>query len=158
MKTATATEIKKVLKYQSNEELLQLCLRLSRFKKENKELLSYLLFEADDETGYIESVKTVIDEHFENINTKSYFYIRKSIRKIYSLTKKHIRYSLNKETEVILLLHFCYKLATFTPSIKRNTALKNLFNRVKLHIEKTITKLHEDLQYDYTLELEKIQL
>lgn len=158
MKTATASEIKKALTHQSNEELLQLCLRLSRFKKENKELLTYLLFEADDETGYIESVKTVIDEHFDNINTKSYFYIRKSIRKIYSLTKKHIRYSLRKETEVILLLYFCKKLATFTPSIKSNTALKNLFNRTRLTIEKAIAKLHEDLQYDYTLELEKIQL
>lgn len=158
MKTATATEIKKALKYQSNEELLQLCLRLSRFKKENKELLTYLLFEADDETGYIENVKMLIDEHFDNINTKSYFYIRKSIRKIYSLTKKHIRYSLKKETEVVLLLYFCNKLATFSPSIKNNNALSNLFNRVKLHVEKTIGRLHEDLQYDYTIELEKIHL
>ena len=158
MKTATATEIKKALSYQSKEELLQLCLRLSRFKKENKELLTYLLFEADDESGYIEGVKSVIDEHFENINTKSYFYIRKSIRKIYSITKKHIRYSLKKETEVVLLLYFCQKLIEFTPSIKNNTALCNLFNRVKLQVQKTILKLHEDLQYDYNLLLEDLTL
>ena len=46
MKTATVTVLKKELKYKSNDELLNLCLTLSKFKKENKELLTYLLFEA----------------------------------------------------------------------------------------------------------------
>ena len=119
MKAVTVKKIKDELGYKNSKELIDLCLRLSKFKKENKELLTYLLFESDNEEGYIESVKKQVDELFEQINTKSYFYIRKSTRKILTLTKKFIRYSQNKETEVELLLYFCKKLKEFKPSIKR---------------------------------------
>ena len=106
MKTATVKHIKDELKYTSQEELINLCLRLSRFKKENKELLTYLLFESGNEQGYIDSIKEETDEQFDQINTASYFYIKKSIRKILRNLKKYNRYSLNKETEVELLIYF----------------------------------------------------
>ena len=64
MKTATVKQLKDELKHNSSEELINLCLRLSRFKKENKELLTYLLFEAHDEDTYIENVKLEIDSLF----------------------------------------------------------------------------------------------
>ncbi|AUC77019.1 hypothetical protein [Olleya sp. Bg11-27] len=154
MKAVSVVTIRKELKHKTNEELAELCLRLSRFKKENKELLTYLLFEADSEAGYIETVKAEIDEQFELINTDSFFYIKKSVRKILRNTKKYIRYSLNKETEVELLLYFCKKLRTMKPSISRNTTLTNLYDRNIEAITKKILALHEDLQYDYNLELE----
>ena len=111
---------------------MELCLQLSKFKKENKELLTYLLFEAHNEEGYIESVKEQIDELFENINTKSYFYIRKSVRKILTLTKKFIRYSKKTETEVELLLYFCTKLKNFKPSNQNlKYSLQNYFRYYK---------------------------
>ena len=87
MKAASIKEVKLELCDKSHKELLELCLRLARFKKENKELLSYLLFESSDEEGYIESIKAAMDAEFELINTNSYFYIRKSIRKILRLIK-----------------------------------------------------------------------
>ncbi len=156
MKAVSVVTIRKELKHKSNEELAELCLRLSRFKKENKELLTYLLFEADDENGYIETVKQEIDIQFENINTDSYFYIKKSVRKILRLIKKFSRYSLKKETEVELLLHFCQKMNDFTPSIERNVTLMNIYDRQIATIKKLVATLHEDLQYDYNLELENI--
>lgn len=103
MKAVSVVTIKKELKHRSEEELMELCLRLSKFKKENKELLTYLLFEAHDESGYIETVKAEIDVQFQQINTNSYFYIKKSVRKILRNIKKYARYSLKKETEVELL-------------------------------------------------------
>ncbi len=157
MKAATVVQIKKELKQRNPEELLELCLRLSKFKKENKELLTYLLFEADHESGYIDGVQTEIDDSFDEINTNSYFYIKKSVRKILRNVKKYIRYSVNKETEVVLLLYFCKKLKTLTPSINRNTTLLNLYERQLLFIEKKITLLHEDLQYDYGLLVEELK-
>ena len=137
MKSATIANIRKELKHKSNEELAELCLRLSRFKKENKELLTYLLFEADYEAGYIETIKTEIDEQFDQINTSSFFYIKKSVRKILRNTKKYIRYSLNKETEVELLIYFCQKLNAMTPSISKNTTLTNLYDRNIIAIKST---------------------
>ena len=157
MKTATIAQLKKELQFKSDEELLQLCLRLARFKKENKELLTYLLFEADNEAGYIENVKSEIDEQFSLINTNSFFYIKKSIRKILRTLKKFIRYSGNKETEVELLLYFCEKLKDFQPSIRRNTTLMNLYERQLTYIEKKITALHEDLQYDFGILLDDLK-
>jgi hypothetical protein len=156
MKAVSVVTIRKELKHKSNQELAELCLRLSRFKKENKELLTYLLFEADDESGYIETVKQEIDEQFSTINTNSYFYIKKSIRKILRNIKKYCRYSLNKETEVQLLLYFCAKLNDFTPSIERNVTLMNIYDRQVASIKKIVATLHEDLQYDYNLELEDL--
>jgi len=158
MKAVSVTQIKKELEHLSSEELMELCLRLSKFKKENKELLTYLLFESHDEAGYIETVKVEVDELFDMINTNSYFYIKKSVRKILRLIKKFARYSLKKDTEVELLLYFCYKLKTFEPSIYNNITLTNIFNRQIVLIEKTVNTLHEDLQYDYRLKLEELKI
>jgi hypothetical protein len=157
MKAVTVKKLKDELSHRSANELLELCLQLSKFKKENKELLTYLLFEAGNEEGYIESVKEHLDPLFEEINTKSYFYIRKSMRKILTLTKKYIRYSKNKETEVILLLHYCNKLKNFKPSIQQSPRLLNVFNRQVLLIKKAIATLHEDLQFDYQYELNELE-
>lgn len=157
MKAVSVVTIRKELKHKSNIELAELCLRLARFKKDNKELLTYLLFEADDESGYIETVKLEIDAQFSAINTSSYFYIKKSVRKILRNLKKYIRYSLNKETEVELLLYFCEKLKLMRPSIQKNTMLKNLYHRTIENTNKKILKLHEDLQYDYGQTLEQLK-
>ena len=149
-------KLKDELAHKSSNELLELCLKLSKFKKENKELLTYLLFEAHDEERYIKSVKNEIDTLFEGINTKSYFFIRKSVRKILTNTKKYIRFSKKKETEVVLLIYFCKKLKSMKPSIKRSPRLQNILTtQVKL-IEKLLLKLHEDLQYDFRLDLDEL--
>jgi hypothetical protein len=156
MKAVSVREIKKELNTLSHQEIQELCLRLSRFKKENKELLTYLLFESEHENGYIESVKNYMDTEFELINTNSYFYIRKSVRKILRNVKKYILYSQKKETEVELLLYFCKKLIHFKPSITKSTQLVNTYNRQILLAKKSIETLHEDLQYDYNILLEEM--
>ena len=158
MKAVTVKELKTELKHLSHSEILELCLRLSKFKKENKELLTYLLFESSNEEGYIATVKLEIDAQFELINTKTYYFIIKSVRKILRTIKKYIRYSKNKETEIALLLYFCQKLIAFKPSIKHNTVLQNICNREIQSIRKKMTLLHEDLQYDYELELQKLDI
>lgn len=157
MKAVTVKEIKLELSDRSHQEMIELCLRLSKFKKENKELLTYLLFESSDEDGYISTVKNEIDEQFDLVNTKTYYYIKKSIRKILRIIKKYIRYSQNKETEVELLLYFCEKLKIFKPSINNNTVLKNIYNREIVSIKKKVSALHEDLQYDYKLTLKTLE-
>lgn len=157
MKAATVVQIKKELKLRSSDEIEALCLRLARFKKENKELLTYLLFEADDEENFIEHIKEYIAQRFTEINTDSYYYIKKSVRKILRETKKFIRYSGQKETEVELLLYFCEELKDFRPSIQKNQTLMNLYARQLQLIETKIQGLHEDLQFDHTQELNELK-
>jgi hypothetical protein len=158
MKVASVKDLKIELKQRSNDELIELCLQLSKFKKENKELLTYLLFESDHEDHYIDTVKLEIDEQFENINTKTYYFIKKSVRKILRNIKKYIRYSKNKETEITLLLYFCEKLSELTPSIKRNTVLLNIYKRELESIKKKTLALHEDLQYDYNISINRLSI
>lgn len=157
MKAATVSQIKKELVYRSPEELRELCLRLSKFKKENKELLTYLLFESIDEEEYIQNIKTEIDTEFKAINKKNFFYVKKSVRKILKLIKKYSRYSLKKETEAELMLYFLFKLKELRPSIKRNATLVKLYQRQLASVKKLISTLHEDLQYDYKQELEGLE-
>ncbi len=156
MKAASVSEIKKELNSRSPKELLELCLRLSKFKKENKELLTYLLYESANEAAYIEGIKSEMDQAFLEINTKSYFYIKKSVRKILRNIKKYVRYSTKKETEVELLIYFCKELKNMSPSINNNVTLQNIYNRQIISIEKTLKSLHEDLQYDFGKELDAL--
>ena len=158
MKPATVAQLKKELKFRSSDELEELCLRLAKFKKENKELLTYLLFQSHNEEAYIKSVKQVIDDGFSTINTKSYYFMKKTVRKVLRMVKKYIRYSKKKETEVELLLYFCEQLKNLRPSIKRNKMLTNLYERQLILAKKRNTELHEDLQLDYTLEIEELNL
>jgi len=154
LKTASLTQLKKELTHYSQKELIALCLQLSKFKKENKELLTYLLFEADNEEAFIIGVKEEVKLQFENINTDSYYFIKKSVRKIVRLVKKYIRYSKTTTTEIELLLYFCYELKKISKPIAKNVTLQNIFDRQVLLIKKAIAKLHEDLQFDYNYELD----
>lgn len=157
MKPAGVKAIKEELKIRSREELTELCLNLSKFKKENKELLTYLLFEADNENYFIEGIKKEIKTQFEEVNRKSYYYVKKSIRKILRNTKKNIRYSKKKQTEVELILFFCKMLGEFSPSIKKSIPLTNIFERETQRVQKIILSLDPDLQYDYGIEIKELQ-
>ncbi|MBK6267366.1 hypothetical protein JKA74_20150 [Marivirga sp. S37H4] len=157
MKAATISEIKKELKDRSPEELMELCLRLAKFKKENKELLTYLLYESSDDDAYIEAVKSEIDLQFGGINTSNYYWMKKSIRKILRNTKKYIRYTQKKSIEIELLIYFSSKMKAIQPPIYQNATLKNIYERQIMAINKTISTLEEDLQYDYNILMGKLK-
>ncbi|MAP53442.1 MAG: hypothetical protein CL605_00925 [Altibacter sp.] len=156
MKPASLAQLKKELRYKSAEDLKALVIRLTKHKTENKELLTYLLFDVEDEQGFITNTKRELDRLFSEIHPTNFYYIKKSLRKILRILKRYIRYSQNKETEVELLLYFCEKMAAFRPSIQKNKAMLYVYDKQKEMIEKKIKMLHEDLQYDYTEELNKL--
>lgn len=155
MKTANIAELKATMASMPANQLALLCIRLARFKKENKELLTYLLFDANDELLFIKDVKMYMQEEFEQINFSNLYYVKKSLRKILRVMNKHIRYSGLAETEVILLMFFCRAIKERVP-IEKNTVIKNLFNNQLKKLEKCIASLHEDLQYEYLKELQTI--
>jgi len=156
MQTANIKQLKTELTELDREELISIILRLSKFKKENKELLTYLMFESGSEVDYIADIKLEVDEEFDKINVKSFFYIKKSVRKILKRIKTYIRYSNVLATEVELRLYFCFKLSKIKPSIKENQILLNLINREISSLNLKIIKLHEDLQYDFNKTIDEI--
>lgn len=158
MRVTSLKEFKEELKHLDKKELGELILHFIRFKKDNKELLQYLLFEQHRENDYIQEIKIEIEVAFNNINNSSYFLMKKTIRKQLRLVKKYLRYFKKKTTEVELLLHFCNELLKLDPSIKYNKVLLNIFDREIARMEKTILTLHEDLQYDYLREIDQLKL
>ncbi|WP_430413088.1 hypothetical protein [Kordia sp.] len=156
MKPVTVSILKKELKEHTHQELIDICLKLAKFKKENKELLTYVLFDSRDEDEYIREIKAEIDVEFSKLNHDSLYYVKKSTRKILRLLKKYIRYSKKKETEAEILLYFCGKLKELKPSHKRSLQMMNIYDRQLAMAKKAISTLHEDLQYDFNLELEEL--
>ncbi|OJJ18626.1 hypothetical protein BKI52_23745 [marine bacterium AO1-C] len=158
MKPASIKELKYELGNRSEKELVELCLKIAKFKKDNKELLTYLLFEASDEEGYVANIKTEMEEEFALLNTKSFHIAKKGVWRIQRTVKKYIRYSKNKETEVELMLYFCNKLHELHQNVGGGISyvLQNLLDRQIASVRKAIAKLHEDLQYDYNLEVESL--
>jgi len=158
MKAATVHDIKKELEGLEPEITQALCLRLARFKKENKELLTYLLFEAHDEAGYVESVKREITEQFEEIPNLTVYYVKKSLRRILRLVNKQIKYSGLPVTELILRIHFCQQIKESAIPIDKSAVLVNLYQQQLKKIQLALSKLPEDLQYDYQSEIENLNL
>jgi hypothetical protein len=156
MKSATINEIKQELTTLKPAELVNLCLRLGRFKKENKELLTYLLFEAHDEQGFVNGIKSEIDELFETINLSHLYFAKKTLRKIVRVINKYCRYSGSKQTEIELRIYFCRKLKDSGIPFTRNTVTSNLYDSQLKKIHATLTGLHEDLQYDYQKDIEEL--
>lgn len=156
MQASTLNELQKELITLPPKQLVELCIRLAKYKKDNKELLTYLLFEANDEEAFIISIKTEVDEQFIAINSSNLYLAKKSIRKILRMINKFVRYSQIKQTDLELRIYYCRKLKESGIAIEKSPVLMNLYNNQLKKIEATLSKLHEDLQYDYKKELESL--
>ena len=157
MKASTISELKQELATLPAPQLTELCLRLAKFKKENKELLTYLLFEAHDTTAYIESVKQELAAQFEAMNQSNVYLIKKTLRKILRITNEYIRYSGLPIVEIELLLYFLSKMTELKVSINSNQLLLNIYKNQLKKTEQAIAGLHEDLQYDYLKAFKKAE-
>ncbi|MGX5820912.1 hypothetical protein ACWKWU_22130 [Chitinophaga lutea] len=155
MKSSSISELKKELSTLPPAELVEIILRMAKFKKDSKELLHYLLFEAHHPDGYIETVKNDIDQEFEGISTNPY-HAKKTLRKILRITTKHIRFAGSKEAEAELLLHFCKKMRRCGLKVDQSVQLANLYAQQLKKIGKAIDALHEDLQYDLRRQLDAL--
>ncbi len=156
MKAATLNEIKQELTNLPSTRVLELCLRLGRFKKENKELLTYLLFEAHKIPEFIENSIIEIETQFETINTSSVYFVKKSLRKILRLINKYSRYSGSANVEIELLVYFCTKINELKSSFKTNPVIFNIYQFQLKKINKVLATMHEDLQYDYQKQLDEL--
>lgn len=156
MKAASISDIKNELGNCSASRLAALCLQLAKYKKDNKEFLTYLLFEEDDRNAYISSVKKEIDEQFASINSSQLYFAKKSLRKILRITGKHIRYTASKQAEAELLIFFCKKMKDSGIRYETSTVLMNLYQSQLKKINTAVAGFHEDEQYDYLKEIKKL--
>ncbi|MCK9450216.1 MAG: hypothetical protein M0Q90_00805 [Bacteroidales bacterium] len=153
MKAESLRNIKAELLNIPAKEVLEICLRLAKHKKENKELLSYLLFHNHDDQLFITEVKAQIDEEFSFMNSNSAYLAKKTLRKVLRTINKYIKFAANKQIEVELRLYYCQSLKKSKIKINRHPVIYNLYNRQIDQLEKTLAALHEDLRHDYQKEI-----
>ncbi|MDA3880003.1 MAG: hypothetical protein PF436_06405 [Prolixibacteraceae bacterium] len=156
MKTESISTLKKELLHLPPDLLVQFCIRLAKYKVENKELLSYLIYHSNNQSLFIDEAKKEIDEQFGNLNKSRTFLAKKTVRKVLRTTQKYIKFSGEKTTELELLIYFCRKMKIAGLPLRYGSVLGNLYMRQTERIRKVQSMLHEDLQMDYEDEIAKI--
>lgn len=155
MKAEKLTDIKKELTSKSPKELTELILRLAKYKKENKELLSYQLYYSQEPMDYAEALKEELAPEFSGLQ-KHYYYSTKGLRKILRTLNRHIKYTASKQVEAELLIWYCNNFMLFADMKTSHKPLQTLLVKQLQKITKVLPKLHEDLQFDYQQEFEQL--
>ena len=157
MNAASIPEIKRELQSLEADTLQSICLRLAKYKKENKELLSYLLSEAHDEGGYIRNIKEEMDTMFPELNDRNLYIVKKMLRKILRFANRQIKYSGIPQTELEVRIYFCEKIREADIPLVAGTVLFNLYHQQIKNITNVLAKLPEDYQVDYAEAIEALQ-
>lgn len=156
MKSASLKEIRDELAVMPHKELIGLLQRLARFKKENKELLTFLLFESHDIGGYLASVRREMLEGMLDIRPRQTWLARKTVRKTLRIAMMHIRLSASRQVEADLLIYFVRLVVDSGIDMTANPVVRNLCHTQLRRIDAAIDALHEDLQYEYRMERERV--
>jgi membrane-anchored protein YejM (alkaline phosphatase superfamily) len=157
MKASSISELKKELNELPAKQLVELCLHLAKYKKDNKEFLDYLLFQAHDKSSFVSAVKNEIDEHFNELKTQAnLYYVKKSLRKLLRIITKYCKYISDKALAAELHIYFCQKMKDSGIPYHKSQLLVNMYEQQIKKINTLINGLHEDLQQDYLNDLEKI--
>jgi hypothetical protein len=157
MDIASIQDIKLELENLSLKEVRQLCLRLARFKKENKELLSYVLFESNHPDDFIRQIKDEIDQTFSDLPKSNIYLTKKSLRKLIRTLSKYNRYMSSAEAEIQTSMYLLNALKTSAIPIRKYQVIKNLYDSQLKKIRKAIDTVHEDLQHDYLKEVQLLE-
>lgn len=157
MKAATLQELKKELQELSPKELIELCIKLAKYKKDNKEYLGFLMFESHDVPAFVKQIKSEIDDQFTEIETQTNLYfLKKSLRKILRIINKYCKYVNDKSVSAEIHIYFCLKIKEAGIPMDQSARLTNLYAGEIKKINSFINGLHEDLRHDYSSDLEKI--
>lgn len=157
MKSSSLNEVKKELQALSPKELAEMCIALAKYKKDNKEYLDYLLFEAHNKEDYIIRIKEEMDEAFILMRGQgNLYYNKKSLRKVLRMISKYSKYIGDKPSSIDLLIYFCLKLKRSGIPYHESKLIVNMYDQQIKKITTLINGLHEDIRQDYANDLEKI--
>lgn len=155
MESPKLNNIRKEINHLPKEVLVDYCLKIAKYKTENKEFLNYLLFYSDNAELYITEIKKIIDEGFNELPYSDYT-ATKVLRKLTRIMNKHIKFIADKSYELELALYFCTQfIDKSSPKTHHKPLIALLFRQLK-RIEKLIPKLDEDLQFDFQSEFDLV--
>ncbi|MBK0382621.1 hypothetical protein I5M32_06560 [Pedobacter sp. SD-b] len=155
MDSPKLAELKKELNHLEIQEVKEICLRLAKYKTENKELLHYLLFYQDKKEVYVEDIKQLIINEFDDLHP-SIYYVNKQLRKLIRIMNKHIKYIGEKDKECDIILCFCDEFIKHPiVTVTQQSLILLLFRQLK-RAKRILPKLNEDLQFDYQQQFDSL--
>jgi hypothetical protein len=159
LRSPSLNDVRKELQELPPKRLAELCVTLARYKKDNKEYLSYLLFDSHDKSRFVAEVKQQVNELFAELKGQSnLYYLKKSLRKILRIINRYCKYIADKGLAAELHIYFCQQIREEGIPFKKSQLLLNMYEQELKKINTLISSLHEDLQSDYRYDLEKISL
>ena len=130
MKAVSLSELKKELREISQKQLIELCISLAKYKKDNKEFLSYLLFEAHNKPAFVTEIKKEIEEQITSLkNQANLYYVKKSLRKILRIITRYTKYMGDKAVSAELLIFFCVQLKHSGIPYHKSQLIINLYEQ-----------------------------
>ncbi|ERM81573.1 hypothetical protein P872_09815 [Rhodonellum psychrophilum GCM71 = DSM 17998] len=157
MKIASLADIKKELNFLSEKELIALITDLSKFNMDNKKYLFFKLYERDNPRLFIEMVQEELKSEFQNANISHYHLAKKSAQGIRRKLNKFLKISKDKAAQIELIIDFCKMLQEYGYLRFRHPVIDNLYKVQVGKVEKLISGLHEDLQYDFQDNLDDLK-
>lgn len=157
MQFPSLTALKAELKHLSDKDLIALIAELSKFSRDNKAFLFFKLYEKENSRLYIEMIQEELEKEFQHANTKNYHYAKKAAQAIRRKLNKHLKLTKNKSDQIEVIEYFCVNLERYGYLNFRHPVIDNLYAVQVGKIEKLVTALHEDLQYDYELPIRELK-
>lgn len=155
MDKVSLSEIRKELSFITKEELIATCLRMARFKKENKEHLGYLLF-SKDEAVFIAEINEEISLAMVDVKHINNFQAKKVLQKILRTITKNKKFCLSKVYEMEVMLHFVREMEQKKIPYSGSAYLFQFYVKQVMKLGKILPALDEDLQTDYQAEVEEL--
>ncbi|MCB9252517.1 MAG: hypothetical protein H6605_08595 [Flavobacteriales bacterium] len=158
MKPLSINNLKKELHQKDPEELKSIIQDLCRYKQENKELVSYILLYRGLDESFLKNAKDEMTKLYNEVNASQLYFYKKTIRKIARLARKYIRFAHSPLIEIELLIFFCSLIIQHLSLWASSKVVRNIYEGQLKKIRQLLEKQHEDLQFDYRRELEKLSL
>lgn len=152
MKAPTLNQIKKELETIAPDRVMSILLRLIKSKTENKELVSYILFDEADLSTYISDLRYEVEVQMTNLLKSPPYIQKRGLRKVLNYITRHAKYTGTKEAEVELLLFFCQQMNTLGLMRHPSRLIENIYVSQLNKINKKLPLVHEELQVDYQRE------
>ena len=152
MDKCSIASIRKELKNLEREELVLVCLRLARYKKDNKELVSFLVFQRNEEEFILE-VKTEIHFEFTGLKLLSAFQQKKILQKSIRKINKYSKFCLSKTFDLVMFMFICQSLRDSGISLYSHTFAGTIYKKILLKASKIHSTLHEEIQGDFNEDL-----
>ncbi|WP_375582311.1 hypothetical protein [Cyclobacterium xiamenense] len=157
MQLPSLSSLKKELQEREPGELVELILQLSKLNRDNKTFLYFKLFDSEDASLFVDTVKEELDNAFFSANTRNYYTAKKSAQSIRRVLNKNLKLTKDPLAKIELIAYLCQQLEELGYLDFRYPVIDNLYALQVGKIEKLIATLHEDLQFDYRELLEKLR-